>query len=547
LARPGVSRSGSAEKLTRLAVLERSQKAIASGKVTSAPPVLRLVLAVVAGLFLWAAQGAAICAWLGAAAYMLAVCGSAPPLAAAAGAIAAALGCFRLFSAYSGASVVLLIIVLAGLAGVIAGALSAVISRRLPPQAFAFLAALLPAGLEQLGAFGPLGGLSSTALTQYAHPIIVCMGRLGGLAGVTYVIFLFGGAVAIAIRHARSASLVLASAAPPLAVVLLGLFYGIVSSAASDTRIHAVAFDVADQVAGRDTLTSKVDYDRAAWAPYVKAVTDQAVRLADRPLPATALGGTQEQKNYQLLVWPEAAVVVNADSRAPLLQQIGSLAKNSKCAQAAAFYDSTSMESVAVITGADGKVAAQSVRHLFISGVDDSIMSAQIAVRGTAPPGVADTAIGRVGLLLSLDANSFANFKNIAFGGAALVCVYGCDDVKTPQASIRLLVYNAALSGLAVVRSAQNGRLAAISPDGTIIADYQSIPNVAGDLAAAVPLGTGRTAFLIFGNAFAWLALLVGIAAGLYASSIKEPTEPGSHAPHAGAMSYKTKEGTKEV
>ena len=187
-------------------------------------------------------------------------------------------------------------------------------------------------------------------------------------------------------------------------------------------------------------------------------------------------------------------------------------------------------------------------------GVDDEFFADRIAVPGNTLPLASETVAGRIGVILSLDGNFFDSFKSIARSGGQLVCVCGLDDETVPQTSVRLLVFNAAMSGLGVVRSVRNGSLMAISPDGEIIAERQTRKDIDVTLKARVPLGNAKTLFLHIGNVLAWLALLGGFAAGLYASSLEQQPEmlfqrekkPPSSGP-SGPITYKTGGGMEQV
>jgi apolipoprotein N-acyltransferase len=548
LARPDIY-GPKADRLTRLAVLERSEEDMASRRETPAPPLMRVALGAIGGMFLCLAQYGARWAWLGAASFMLAVCGSSGVVGAAAGALAAAVACFRAFNCYEGSLVFWLILSVQTAGGALAGSLASVISRRLPPQAFAFIAALLPAGFEHLASFGADGPLISTALSQYGHPVIICIGRLGGLAAVTYVIFLFGGAVAIGVRYIRSPGVALASAGSALGVVLAALLFGALSSASGDTLVQAAAMNLNSRVDDRQELFKSDSYDPKAWEDYTKGLIEQAGRVAGKQIVATAIGGTDAPKSVQLVVWPEAQVAVDDETRPKLIRQIEMIARNYKCTVAAAFYDAGTTESAAVLAGTGGAAPVQYARRRFASGIDDEFLG-RVAKPGTDPPQAADGTFGKVGIIHSLDANNFENFASIARSGGNLACVCGLDDNAVRRTSFPLLVFNAALSGLAVVRSVHSGTLAAISPDGKILSREAAPERIDAQVLMTVPLGTGRTLFLVLGNLFAWVALFAGIGAGLYASTLPagpaEEKTPRRPRPTA-ALSYRTKEGVKEV
>jgi apolipoprotein N-acyltransferase len=536
-----------ADRLSRLAVLERSEKDIAALKETSAPPLIRIALAAAGGILLLLGQSNALCTWLGAASFMLSVCGASPLVAMACGAIAAAIACFRVFGSYDGKAVFWLVLCLQAAGGALAGAVAGLISKRLPPQAFPFLAALLPAGLEHLGGLGSFGPIASTALTQYAHPSVICIGRLGGLGLVTYVIFLFGGAFAVAVRYVQSPGIAIVSSAPAAGAVFLALLYGAASTAVSKDSVEAVAFNLNSLLSGRQQLASRQDYDRKGWTDYIEALMSQAGRLSRKKSISRALDGPGAERATQILVWPEAAGVVDAEDMPKFVNQIESIAKITKCVQAAAYYDTSATESVAIITDITSVAARAYTRRSFVYGVDDSFLAGQVVSRGIERPRAVDTPIGKAGVILSLDANDFGNFASIARSGGRLACVCGLDDVAVPETSLRLLAVNAALSGMAVVKATDRGTLAAINPDGKIIDTLDALEKIDSELDTSVPLGNGGTIFLFVGNLFSWLALLAGIAAALFASSKPAPREGPERQKPSSSLSYKTKEGAKNV
>jgi apolipoprotein N-acyltransferase len=543
------TRIASADKLSRLALLEREEKRQQeSAKITITSVPLRLALAAVAGLLLLLAQTGALWAWIGASALMLSVAGAEPEIGAAAGAIAALIAYFRVLGDVNATGAFWLVMLFHAGGGAVAGALASLISRRLPPVAFPFLAALLPAGLEHLGSFGITANLSSTALTQYAHPFIVRMARLGGLAGVTYVIFVFGGAVAIAVRYLRNVSTILTAALPAAGLVLVGFIYGIATNAATESRITATAFNCNSVAETRKELFAKSDYDAAAWSKYVGTVTEAADAQSEKPVVTNAIARSEEAKTPQLTVWPEAVVAVDAKARKSFLSRVAAMAKKTKCVQVAPYYDIEASTSKVTVTDDSGDANEGYSRMNFIHGVDDNLYGIQISPGGTMPPKIYSTAIGKIGALLSIDANYFENFERLGRQGAGIVAVSGYDDAKVPEISMRLLVYNAARAGVAVVRSTGNGFMTVIDPNGDIVEEMETQSSVDSALVMPVRLGIGSTIAFTVGNAFAWLALLGGIIAGLFASTIRESAPPSlPRRGEYGPLTYRTKEGAQDV
>lgn len=554
MARPGVfgvpDPDEAQARLSREALLERREQLLHGLKITPSPIVLRIAMAALGGMFLLLAQSGALWAWVGAAFVMLSLAGASSLVGAAAGGVAAAIAYFRLAEMTDTGGVFWAVWFFQIAGGALFGFLASEISRKLPPAAFPFLAALIPAGMEQLGSFMAAGNLLSTALTQYTHPVIVRMARPGGMSGVTFVIFVFGGGVAMAVRYIRETELLTKSTLPAAGFVLMALIYGSLSSAAGDDSLVALAYVPESILKEKDEMAARAEYDTQAWREYMDLLAQEMQRIADRALTLRAIDRSTVAARPEVLVWPEAAIAVAGDLRDEFFKRLVSMARNTGCVQVAGYYDVDAMASMVVVAGAEGEVSPIYARREYVPAVDDVFVADHIAMPGLDAPRAQNTRNGGIGGLLSLDANFFRNFKPVARDGAVLVGVCALNDEKVPQTSIRLLVYNAALSGMGVVRCVRNGALVAISPDGAILATQKSRPAANSQLQANVPKGSASTLFLVFGNAFAWLALLGGLAAGFYAASLPEPPVAAlgeGEGEGSGPISFKTRGGLRRL
>ncbi len=549
MARKGVY-GAPADKLTRLALHEQDMKRIDEVRETKSPPVLRLALAAVGGIFLLMGETSGVFAWIGAAAFMLAIAGARPEVGAAAGAITAAVAWFRVLGPLGG-GIFWLAMLLYITGGVVAGALGAVISRRLPAPAFAFIAPLLPAGLEMLGSFGTTGWLSSTALTQYGAPVLVRVARIAGLPGVTYVVFLFGAVAASLVRFIMRPDVLVKATAPPAGLLVVAVLYGAMSGSRADREIHAQAYNDNSLSAQRSQLAASIDYSADAWNDFIEAACRQAQGFAERPLVARAMTRAAEEVESggaDLMVWPEASVFVNAATRETFLTRLTAVARASKCVEAAGVYDEDTLESRAAVAADGHDTAVGYARRRYVTKVDDDIQAGQVAARGTAPPGAFDTAFGRIGCILSLDANDFSNFRSIARDGGRLVCVLGADDELVPATSVPLLVFNAARAGMPAVRAARNGEMALISANGEVLKEMHTLPEADSTLESSIHLGKANTAYLALGDAFGWLALLAGLGIGLYATALPAPPEEGQKREESyGPLKYRGRRGEENV
>ncbi|MHC4713856.1 MAG: hypothetical protein ACYTAN_11390 [Planctomycetota bacterium] len=557
MSRPGVfgTSDDSAGRISRLAILKKDEEALEAVtglKITPSPLLMRLAMAAVAGILFYMGNGWALWVWPGAVFFMLSLTGASGGVGLAAGALTATIGYFRVLETCEPTGIFWAIMLFCGGAGAFVGAASAEMSRKMHPAAFAFLAPLLPAGLEHLGSFAAGGNLVSLALTQYEVPVVVRMARLGGLSGVTYVILVFGAAVAVAVRFIRVPDIVLKASAPAAGFVLLAFLYGAVSSCESSERLSVASFNGRKDIEGVERLSSREPYDEGAWTKYATSMADTMHRISEKRAVARAIRRDDREGGLDIAVWPEASIVLNPSVGDVFFKRVASTAEVTECVQVVGYYEVDRMESLAIIVSGRKDIDPNYARLNYLPDADDRFFPDQIAVPGVDPPTAVSTPAGTIGALLSLDANFFENFESIARSGGGVVCVCGLDDVRTPGETLRVLVYNAALSGTAVVRNARRGKMAVVGPDGDIIARTETQEKADTELRAEVPVGSGRTLFMTIGNAFAWLAMLTGLGAAIYASSlpasglygetVRERERPGS-----GAISYKTRAGLKRL
>lgn len=557
MSRPGVfgAPDSSAGKISRLAILQKDEEAIKAVKalrVTKSPVVLRLAMAAIAGMFFFMAKDWALWGWAASIFFMLSLIGASGGIGAAAGAITAAIGHFRVLEYIEPTGIFWVILLFTVGGGALSGAVAAVISRRMHPAAFAFLAPLLPAGLEHLGSFSAAGNLSSTALTQYQYTVVARIARLGGLSVVTYVMLVFGAAVASAVRFVREGQIVLKACLPAAALVVLTLLYGLASSCRSSEKLKVAAFNGWQDIERLERLSAKEPYDGEAWKSHGESIAEVMRRVSERPMVATAASRNDQAEGIAVLVWPEASILLDESTKEEFFKRVATLAAVTQCVQVFGYYDVDEMQSLAVVVSSREEAHPSYARLNYLPGLDDKFFVGQIALPGAQAPEASDTTVGRIGVILSLDANFSSNFASLSRDGAGVVCVCGLDDTKTPQAALRLLVYNAVMCGTAVVRNSRRGLLTAISPNGKVVAQVETQAKANSEVRADLPMGTGGTLFLVTGNAFAWLAMLAGLVLAFYAGSLEESGLYGAPRKAEGpstssGLTYKTRDGLKNL
>lgn len=131
---------------------------------------------------------------------------------------------------------------------------------------------------------------------------------------------------------------------------------------------------------------------------------------------------------------------------------------------------------------------------------------------------VADTPLGKIGMLICFDTCYTAPTRDAVRQGAQLIAVPNFDP-PTPRATLHYLhaavmPFRAVENHVAIIRADPNGKSQIISPSGAILGEaamYEAIALVRG-----VPLGDGKgTLYTHFGDWFAYLCLAVTLAFSL--------------------------------
>jgi apolipoprotein N-acyltransferase len=139
----------------------------------------------------------------------------------------------------------------------------------------------------------------------------------------------------------------------------------------------------------------------------------------------------------------------------------------------------------------------------------------------TATPGhafpVHKTAIGRLATIICFDLDFTDTSRGMARHGAQLVAVPSLDPPGEATNHYPMLVLRAIEDRLTMVKAEAKYDSAIIDPYGRIVRSAVSRTGVRATLVADVPLGSGKSLFVTFGDATAWLLAAALVALHLVA------------------------------
>jgi apolipoprotein N-acyltransferase len=435
--------------------------------------------------------------------------------AAAVAAFAAwALGSLNLWDYYRAVLGVPLPVVIVAIAvPALAFAGLALLVRRLARRGRTLLAALaLPAGWTAfefaLSRLSPHGTFGSVAYTQMDCLPIVQAASVTGISGITFLLMLVPGAVAVATlpRAARSRPRILVATA---AVVALALAHG--------------GWRLLRDEPGRSSVTvGLVAADRPGQP-------SPAGSEAAREL----LGGYSRElarlrsRGADVLVLPETVVRAEADGLAALHEDLAGATEGRLLVMGADLVGAAGETNAAVafVAGSPGPTV-YAKQHLLPPFESRYQPGRELAVL--------DTQWGRLGLAVCKDMDFPALGRQYSRSGAALLLVPAWDFTADGWLHGRMAVLRGVEGGFAVARAARGGRLTISDDRGRVVADAASADAPSADAPVVFVLGKvgirpENTPYARLGDWFAWLAcglFALGVAGAVGAGSAQEVVGP---------------------
>ncbi|MFQ6395763.1 hypothetical protein ACLMAJ_20135 [Nocardia sp. KC 131] len=396
---------------------------------------------------------------------------------------------------------------LLGITAVVSGGLVAT-TRALLLRGRPGLAALaLPTGWVSfeflLALAGPFGAWWSIAYTQADVLPLVQTVALTGPWGITFLIMLVPATIAVltapAVTHTQRLRVGAATAVVFVAVALFGFWHLAVATERDQVRVGLVALSqppeyiAVDSPDGRDMVARAViEIDRLA---------DQGV---------------------QAVVFPEKAWRAD-ESTLPLLSgPLTEVANRRNVHVVAGLTLTTGATSInAAIDFPSGVVYA---KHYLIPGLEDELTPGTQWQRVPGEPW---------SLAVCFDLDRPGLVRENRELGATLLLVPALDFTDDRWLHSRMAVLRGVESGVGVARAPQLGELVASDSRGHVIASAPTDVTFTRSVAASIPLDSGTTIYVRFGDWFAWLSVAVLALAGVAALWLR-PTGGRSRGLRAG-------------
>jgi len=365
----------------------------------------------------------------------------------------------------------------------------------------------LPAGWTAfeflLSRVSPHGTFGSLAYTQMDFLPAVQVASLLGIAGITFLLVLVPGAIAVGTlpTAAPSRRRILGTTA---AVVVLAVLYG--------------AWRLFGDTPARTSMT----------------VGLAAADRPEQPLPAGTeaarelLGGYSREvarlasEGAEILVLPETVVRVGADGLTRVHEDL-----------------SGATGPRLLVLGAD-LLGAGGETNAAVAFVPGSAAPTVYAKQHLLPPfesryrpgrdlAVLDTRWGRLGLAVCKDMDFPRLGRRYAASGVSLLLVPAWDFAADGWLHGRMAVLRGVEGGFAVARAARRGRLTITDDRGRIVADAASAEAPVASIAAKLGVRPAGTPYARRGDWFAWLAcglLALAAAGAVRAGSAPEVAKP---------------------
>jgi apolipoprotein N-acyltransferase len=426
------------------------------------------------------------------------------PAAAGAALAAWALGGLNLWHYYRGILGVPLPVALAAIAlPAIAFAALAVLMRVLARRGRTLLAVLaLPAGWTALehvvSRVSPHGTFGSLAYTQMDCLPVVQVAALLGISGITFLLVLVPGALAMATlpAAARDRGRIAWTTA---AAVVLALAYGGWRLVPEDRALAAVTVGLAAADHPEQPAPAETDEGRRVIAQYARASEELAARgaqvivLPETTLRATAAGVVALQGRFAGLSENRGVTVVLGVDR---------LDAGGEANTAIAFSPGR------------GQPAVYAKEHL--------LLPFERRFRAGRELTLVDSAAGPFGLAICKDLDFPALGRRYAGRGVSMLLVPAWDFTADGWLHSRMAVLRGVESGFAVARAARGGRLTISDDRGRIVAEAARAEAPVTSVLAQVRVGQAGTPYARLGDWFAWLA------GGLFALALVTRIRAGS-------------------
>jgi len=332
------------------------------------------------------------------------------------------------------------------------------------------------------GRISPNGTFAAFGYSQVSAPVLIQSASLFGLGVVTFLICLFGNALALGLRGGRSARI---AATAGVAVCLLNAIYGIARLNAPETgklRVAALA-DHSDTVAAYEPVTQAGDVKLASvYAAAIRNASSQGAKFA-----VTAEGG----------------ILTNRTWRDAVFAPLAATAKTSQIEIVAGVAQRDPPTDTAITFHEDGRMQRYDKRHL-VPGLETQFV-----------PGHGPGLLGNErATTICKDMDFPPTIRRDSENGIRLMAVPAGDFLLDDWIHARMAIMRSVENGFALVRAANRGLVTISDAQGRVIARKGYQPNGVYAVVADVPLGPGPTLYTRMGDVFAWTAIAASLLLG---------------------------------
>jgi Apolipoprotein N-acyltransferase len=346
------------------------------------------------------------------------------------------------------------------------------VAQRIAPVSAVVAFAALWTAMDWILAQGMNGAAASPAYAEIEQPMMIQIASLAGPWGITAVLGLFAGALAMALACRSKGFALLAAAA---VAVNCGYGYWRIASAPAAPLVHI-------GLAASDGLVADGLKSNAASAQRVT----KAYAAAGRSLAAN-----------DLIVFPEKIAVADPAWRAALDEEFARLGHIGHALIVAGFDDrGTVRTNAARIYFPNGSAPQTYAKRKLVPGLED----------GFVPGAKSFMLSDRTGVAICKDMDFPAMLRSDAILGPNLYAVPAWDFDRDAVWHARLAILRGVENGFAVARAANNGLLTLSDAYGRVIAVRASAHGMV-TLQGAVPRGPGATLYGAIGDGLAYIAM----------------------------------------
>ncbi|MFN4182072.1 MAG: nitrilase-related carbon-nitrogen hydrolase [bacterium] len=342
-----------------------------------------------------------------------------------------------------------------------------------PPYLAPFLFPLYLTTVDIILSFGPWGiwNLQSISLSQWKFAIPLA--GVFGVHGYTFTVAVIAGWIAQAITDRISFK----ASIPTIgwiifAVLLAGLNQITVGRSGKTIRVGTVSHPGAET----NTLERSIE----AYASEIK-------HLAER--------------GAQVVVIPEGSFWVRGEEKGVFMTAMEQIARQFGVVLVAGFIDEEENFNKAGVFAPDGNVAFYSKRY--------PVFLAEPVKRGTGPPLVVDTPVGKLGVIICHD-DVYPRFvRRAKLLGAELLAIPSLDWYQVHRQHRGISLYASLLFALPVIRATGQGISQVVSAEGEVLGEGNDFEEKPARTLVDLPLSTGATLYTFLGDIFSY-ALLFG-------------------------------------